>query len=88
MHTNTSTQTNQHRDTLAQKKKKTQRYTNTPTHKQTHTDKQQRDKSVLIGTIGARGSCLIGARGSHLIKARGYGSCLIGARELGRSVLA
>ena len=44
-HTNTSTQTNQHRDTLAQKK--IQRYTNTPTYKQTHTDKQQRDRSML-----------------------------------------
>ena len=37
---------------------------------------------MLIGTIRARGSCLIGALGSHLIKARGYGSCLIGAREI------
>ena len=30
---------------------------------------------MLIGTIGARGSRLIGAHG--------YGSCLIGAREIG-----
>ena len=79
MHTNTSTQTNQQKDTLAQKKKKKKhRYTNAPTHKQIHMDKQQRDKLVLdrndwclIGTIGAHGSCLIGARR--------YGSCLIGA---------
>ena len=56
-------------------KKKRERYTNTPTHKQTQTEKQKRDRSVLIGTIGACGSCLIGARG--------YGSCLIGAREIG-----
>ena len=46
-------------------------------------DKQQRDKLVLIGMIRARGSCLIGARGTRLIKARGYGSCLIGAKEIG-----
>ena len=53
---NTSTQTNEHRDTLAQKKKKkknTERYTNTPTHKQTQTNKQQRGRSVLIRMIGA-----------------------------------
>ena len=36
----------------------------------------------LIGTIEARGSCLIRARGSCLIGARGYGYCLIGAREI------
>ena len=58
------------RYTCSKKKKKTQRYTNTPTHKQTQTDKQYRDRSVLdrylTGTIGARG----------------YGSCLIGAREI------
>ena len=29
----------------------------------------------------------MGARRSRLIRARGYGSCLIEARELGRSVL-
>ena len=54
---------------------KKKRYTNTPTHKQTQTEKQKRDRSVLIGTIGARRSRLIGARG--------YGSCLIGTREIG-----
>ena len=37
--------------------------------------------------IKAHGSCLIEARGSRLIGAYGYGSCLIGARELRRSVL-
>ena len=79
-HTNTSIQTNQHRDTLAKKKK--HKDTQTPTHKQTQMDKQQRDRLVLIGMIRACGSCLIGARGSRLIKARGYGSCLIGAREI------
>ena len=80
-HTNTSIQTNQHGDTLAKKKKK-HKDTQTPTHKQTQMDKQQRDKSVLIKMIRARGSCLIGARGSRLIKSCGYGSCLIGAREI------
>ena len=74
--TNTSTQTNQYRDTLAQKKKKTQRNTNTPIHKQTQTNKQQRDRSMLIGTIDAW-SGTIGACGSCLIGARGYRSCLI-----------
>ena len=78
-------------------------------HKHTHTDKPKHtnnketdrclsERSVfdrcLTGTIGAHGSCLIGASGSRLIGAHGYGSCLIGARqigacgsELGRSVL-
>ena len=37
--------------------------------------------------IRDRGSRLIGAHGSRLIEARGYGSCLIGAKQLGRSVL-
>ena len=32
-------------------------------NKQTQTEKQKRDRSVLIGTIGARGSRLVGARG-------------------------
>ena len=58
MHINTSSQKNQHRDILAKKKKEI--------HKQTQTEKQKRDRSVLIGMIGARG----------------YGSCLIGAREI------
>ena len=47
MHTNTPTQKNQHRDTLAQKNKN-----KIEIHKQTQTHKQQRDRSVLIGTIG------------------------------------
>ena len=94
MHTNTFTQTNQHRDTLAPKKKK-----NTEIHKHTYTQtnlngqttKRQidayRNDRCLTGTIGARGSHLIGARGSRLIGARGYGSCLIGAlSELGRYI--
>ena len=80
MHTNTPTHKHIHTE------KSTQRYTcskkkKTQIHKQTHTDKQQRDRLVLdrndwylTGTIGARGSCLI--------EARGYGSCLIGAREI------
>ena len=59
MHTNTSSQKNQHRDILAKKKKKKPKRKN----KQTQTEKQKRDKSVLIGTIGARGSRLVGARG-------------------------
>ena len=72
MHTNTSTQTNQHKDTLAKKKKKnthTQRYTNTPIHKQTQTGKQQRDRSVLIKTINARleQSELVGLTWSELV---------------------
>ena len=37
--------------------------------------------------IEACGSCLIEAHGSRLIGAHGYRSCLIGARELGRSML-
>ena len=45
-HTNTSTQKNQHRDTLAQKKKK-HRYTNKPTQ----TNNKETDW-CLIGTIG------------------------------------
>ena len=52
MHTNTSSQKNQHRDILAKKKKK-----------KSQTEKQKRDRSVLIGTIGAYGSRLVGARG-------------------------
>ena len=70
------------------KNKKSQRYINTPTHKQTQTDKQQREIGAyrndryLTGTIEARGFCLIGARGSRLIETHGYGSCLIGAREI------
>ena len=59
MHTNTSSQKNQHRDILAKKKKKKPKRKN----KQTQTEKQKRDRSVLIGTIEARGSRLVGARG-------------------------
>ena len=73
MHTATSTQINQYRDT------QTHPHTNKPTR-----TNQQRDRSVLdwndrclTKTIGACGSCLIGACGSCLIGA--CGSCLIGA---------
>ena len=78
MHTNTSTQ----RYTCSKKKKKTLKYTNTPTHKQTQMDKQQRDRSVLIGTIGACGSEL-GRSWSDLIWSDLIDAC---GSELGRSV--
>ena len=78
-HTNTSTQTNQHKDT------QTHPHTNKPTR-----TSQRRDRSVLnrndrclwndrclTGTISACGSYLIGACGSCLIGV--CVSCLIGA---------
>ena len=62
-----------------QNKKETDRCLKTNTEiyllkKKTQTEKQKRDRSVLIGTNGARGSRLVGARGSRLVGARGYGS--------------
>ena len=59
MHTNTSSQKNQHRDILAKNNNKKKRYTNTPTHRQTQTEKQKRDRSVLV--IGAMDQCSCGS---------------------------
>ena len=92
---NTSTQTNLHRDTLAKKKKKTQR--DRSLSEQSVLDWNDRsswvsldrsswvwvlpDRCLWIGVIEI-GACLIGAVDRCLtgtIGARGYGSCLIGA---------
>ena len=78
---------------LKKKKKKKHREIHKHTHTQTNPNEQTTKRQIgayqndrcLIGTIGARGSCLIRARVSCLIGACGYGSCLIGAcgSELG-----
>ena len=91
IHTEKSTQ----RYTCSKKKKK-KRYTNKPKYTNNkETDRCLLERLVfdrcLTGTIGAHGSCLIGASGSRLIgvsgswliEARGYGSCLIGAMQIG-----
>ena len=43
-------------------------------------DKQQREIGAYQNNRCLTG--MIGTRGSHLIGARGYGSCLIGAKEI------
>ena len=94
MHTNTPTHKHIHidksiqRHACSKKKKKKKKEIHKHTHTQTNLNgtKRQigayRNNRCLTGMIGAHGSCLIRARRSRLIEARGYGSCLIGAREI------
>ena len=90
---NTSTQTNQHKDTLAPKKKKTHRYTNTHTHAQTNPHRQTTKRQIgawleRSELMGLAWSELVGMglAWSELGRSR---SDLIGAygSELGRSML-
>ena len=73
-------------------RRKIEIHKHTHTNKPKHTNNKETDRCLsersvfdrcLTGTIGAHGSCLIGASGSRLIGAHGYGSCLIGARQIG-----
>ena len=98
MHTNTNTPTHKHIHTekstqryTCSKKKKLEIHKHTHTNKPKHTNNKDTDRCLskrsvfdqcLTGTIGAHGSCLIEASGSRLIGACGYGSCLIGARQI------
>ena len=97
MHTNTPTHKHIHtekstqRYTCSKKKRKKEIHKHTHTNKPKHTNNKDTDQCLskrsvfdrcLIGTIRAHGSCLIEASGSRLIRARGYGSCLIGARQI------
>ena len=73
-------------------RRKIEIHKHTHTNKPKHTNNKETDRCLsersvfdrcLTGTIGAHGSCLIEASRSRLIGARGYGSCLIGARQIG-----
>ena len=96
MHTNTPTHKHIHTEKSTQRytcsrKKKIEIHKHTHTNKPKHTNNKETDRCLsersvfnrcLTRTIRAHGSCLIKASGSRLIGACGYGSCLIGARQI------